>query len=41
MRTLLIPPAVANLKLSPIALWLFGREIIETDDLVGSFTVSN
>ncbi|MGK2878142.1 MAG: YccF domain-containing protein [Solirubrobacterales bacterium] len=36
-----IPLAIANLKLIPVALWPFGREIIETDDLVGSFTVSN
>lgn len=36
-----IPLAIANLKLIPVALWPFGREIIETDDLVGSFTVSS
>lgn len=36
-----IPLAIANLKLIPVALWPFGREIIETDDLVGAFTVSN
>jgi uncharacterized membrane protein YccF (DUF307 family) len=36
-----IPLAIANLKLIPVALWPFGREIVETDDLVGAFTVSN
>lgn len=36
-----IPLAIANVKLIPVALWPFGREIIETDDIVGPFTVSN
>lgn len=36
-----IPLAIANIKLIPVALWPFGREIIETDDIVGPFTVSN
>ncbi|MBJ7355394.1 MAG: YccF domain-containing protein [Thermoleophilaceae bacterium] len=36
-----IPLAIANLKLIPVALWPFGREIIETDDIVGPFTVAN
>jgi uncharacterized membrane protein YccF (DUF307 family) len=33
-----IPLAIGNLKLIPVALWPFGREIVETDDVVGAFT---
>lgn len=35
-----IPLAIANIKLVPIALWPFGREIVETDDVVGAFTAT-
>lgn len=35
-----IPLAIANIKLIPVALWPFGREIVETDDVVGAFTAS-
>lgn len=35
-----IPLAIANIKLVPIALWPFGREIVETDDVVGAFAAS-
>jgi uncharacterized membrane protein YccF (DUF307 family) len=32
-----IPLAVADIKLVPIALWPFGREIVETDDVNEAF----
>lgn len=35
-----IPLAIANIKLVPMALWPFGREIVETDDVVGAFAAS-
>lgn len=35
-----IPMAIADIKLVPVALWPFGREIIETDEVVGAFTAS-
>lgn len=35
-----IPLAIGNIKLIPIALWPFGREIVETDEVVGAFTAS-
>lgn len=31
-----IPLAIGNIKLIPVALWPFGREIVETDDVVGA-----
>lgn len=35
-----IPLAIANIKLVPMALWPFGREIVETDDVVGGFAAT-
>lgn len=35
-----IPLAIGNIKLVPVALWPFGREIVETDEVVGAFTAS-
>jgi uncharacterized membrane protein YccF (DUF307 family) len=35
-----IPLAIGNIKLIPIALWPFGREIVETDEVVGAFTAT-
>lgn len=35
-----IPLAIADIKLVPIALWPFGREIVETDDVIGAFAAS-
>ena len=32
-----IPLAVANIKLVPMALWPFGREIVRTDDVNAAF----
>jgi len=32
-----IPLAIANVKLVPMALWPFGREIVETDDVNAAF----
>jgi uncharacterized membrane protein YccF (DUF307 family) len=32
-----IPLALADIKLVPIALWPFGREIVETDDVNEAF----
>lgn len=31
-----IPLAIGNIKLIPVALWPFGREIVETDDVIGA-----
>lgn len=33
-----IPLAIGNIKLIPVALWPFGREIVQTDELVGALT---
>ncbi len=33
-----IPLAIGNIKLVPVALWPFGREIVETDEIVGALT---
>ncbi|MFT4049347.1 MAG: YccF domain-containing protein [Solirubrobacterales bacterium] len=35
-----IPLAIGNIKLVPLALWPFGREIVETDQVVGAFSGS-
>lgn len=35
-----IPLAIGNIKLVPIALWPFGREIVETDDVVGALSAT-
>jgi uncharacterized membrane protein YccF (DUF307 family) len=32
-----IPLAVANVKLIPVALWPFGREIVPADEVAGAF----
>lgn len=33
-----IPLAIGNIKLVPVALWPFGREIVETDEIVGALS---
>lgn len=35
-----IPLAIGNIKLIPVALWPFGREIVETDEIVGALTAT-
>lgn len=35
-----IPLAIGNIKLVPVALWPFGREIVETDEVVGALSAS-